>query len=90
MSIAAVISLPPYLLVVVRPQAVAELVRQGQHGLRGLPLLAVVQQSDDPGVLPRPAQRPPRGQARRAVVEVSEDSMGHYKVVTCNTSTTYK
>ena len=90
MIIAAAISSPPYLLVVVRPQAVAELVRQGQHGLRGLPLLAVVQQSDEPGVLPRPAQRPHCGQARRAVVEVSEDSMGHYKVVTCNTSTTYK
>ena len=90
MSIAAGISSPPYLLVVVRPQAVAELVRQGQHGLRGLPLLAVVQQSDEPGVLPRPAQRPHRGQARRAVVEVSDDIKGHYKVVTCNTSTTYK
>ena len=79
MSIATLIS-PPYLLVMVCPQAVAELVRQGEHGLGGLPLLAVVQQSDEAGVLPRPAQRPHRGQPRRAVVEVSEDIVGHNKV----------
>ena len=52
-------------------EAVPELVRQGEDGLGEGALLAVVQQSDEPGVLARLTQRPQAGQPRGAVVEIS-------------------
>ena len=52
-------------------EAVSELVGQGEDGLVDWPLLAIVQQRDEPGVLTRPTQGSQAGQARGAVVEIS-------------------
>ena len=59
-----------HLVVMVGSEAVSELVGQGEDGLVDRPLLAIIQQSDEPRVLPRPTQGPQAGQARGAVVEI--------------------
>ncbi len=51
-------------------EAVSELMSQGEDGLVDRPLLAIIQQSDEPRVLPRPTQGPQAGQAGGAVVEI--------------------
>ena len=54
----------------VGPEAVPELMGQGQDGLIDCPLLAVVQESHEARVLTRPAQGPQAGQARGAVMKI--------------------
>ena len=54
----------------VSSEAVSELVGQCQDGLVDRPLLAIIQQRDEPGVLARPTQGPQARQARGAVMEI--------------------